>query len=116
MEAHDDLQHTQAKPPPALHHITNFLHFDRVQFADGGFDLRFVGAHIDNEYERVRVLDLFHRRFSRQRVLDDRVVVHPEVFLTDTYFGRLQPIDYFLMEIVALVHNKTDWINETTME
>jgi hypothetical protein len=52
-------------------------HLDAVELADGHLDLRLVGALVNDEDERVVVLDLLHRGFRRQRELDDLELVQP---------------------------------------
>ena len=48
---------------------------DLVHFAHRISDLALVCAHVHNEDQRVVVLDLLHRRLSRERVLEDRELV-----------------------------------------
>lgn len=48
---------------------------DVVQLLHGGGDVALVGGEVNDERERVVVLDLLHRRLRRQRVLDDAVLV-----------------------------------------
>ena len=57
----------------------DFSHVDVVQLLDRGLDLVLVGLDVDEEDQGVIVFDLLHRRFGRQRVLDDVVSVHPEI-------------------------------------
>ena len=53
----------------------HLLNIDVVEFLNGLLDLVLVGLDIDDEDERVVVLDLLHRGLGRQRVLDDRECV-----------------------------------------
>ena len=48
---------------------------DLVHFAHRIGDLALVRAHVHNEDQRVVVLDLLHRRLSRERVLEDRELI-----------------------------------------
>jgi hypothetical protein len=52
-------------------------HLDAVELADGHLDLRLVGTLVNDEDERVVVLDLLHRGLCRQRELDDLELVQP---------------------------------------
>ena len=49
----------------------DFGDLDVVELLDCDLDLRLVRAFVDDEDQRVVVLDLLHCRLSRERVVDD---------------------------------------------
>ena len=56
----------------------DFGHVDVVQLLDSELDLWFVRLLVDDEHQRVVVLDLLHRRLSRQGEADHLVLVQPK--------------------------------------
>ncbi|CAN7981733.1 unnamed protein product [Ixodes pacificus] len=49
----------------------DFGHIDVIQLLHSRLDLVLVGPQVDDEHQRVVILDLLHRRLRCQRVLDD---------------------------------------------
>lgn len=56
----------------------HFSNIDIIQLLDSRLDVVFVGAGVNNEHQRVVVLNLLHCCFGGQGELDDVVSIHAE--------------------------------------
>lgn len=58
----------------------NFGDLDAIQFVDSHLDLRLVGTFVNNKHQCVVVLNLLHRRFCCQRILDDLELIQAKQY------------------------------------
>jgi hypothetical protein len=85
---------------------------DSVRLLHSGTNLGLVGADVNNEYNRVVVLDHFHGAFSGQRIFDDLVII--ELRLPRKGSARVSGLPTELQGVRAGEGNTSADLQETT--